>query len=133
MVFNYRYIRTVILLAFLLLTGVGCSLISGASTPEQTVNAYYKSIEAGNLDEAANMIAENVKNARGPVGIQKDVTGTAEVIRRNGGLDRIEFSNIKTSNERVELTVTLYYKGNIHHVYEQVVVKENGVWKMGAR
>ncbi len=120
-----RLIRS-LLLVFLSVAVVGCM----ADSPTAATKKLYKSIEAGEIEDAMELFSQKTRNSAGADKLRAVLRQGTREIDEKGGIKSFNITSEKEIGEIAEVHVEIEY-GNGEKVTEKLnLVKEDGKWKL---
>ena len=109
-----------------------CSMILAGCGKEKDdiVINYFKSLEAGRLDEALSYMSESAKQRVEAAGGKPALAAAAEVFKKHNGIKEIKISRRDVSGETAKIVyVYIFNDGSKVDDYRSLK-KENGSWKI---
>ena len=110
--------------AFLLL------LVACGSSPEGTVKSFFRNVEAGKLDAAAELFSKSTLSKVSLDKLKQGLQRSTREIDEKGGISKIEILDSKIIGEVAEVKVKLHYGDGTDDVESMDLIKEDGRWKL---
>lgn len=116
-----------------LVMALGITLIlasCGVGGPEATVKSFFKHVEAGRLDDAAQLFSKATLATLSLEKLKQGLQESTREIDEKGGISKIEVLDSKTIGEVAEVKVKLIYGNEAEKTESLDLIKENGKWKL---
>lgn len=104
----------------------------GGGSPQSTVKEFFRNVEAGKLDDAAEMFSKATLSGISLDKMKQGLQQSTREIDSKGGISKIEIVDHKTIGEVAEVTVKIRYGNDTEEVENLNLVKEDGDWKLQA-
>ncbi|MEC4891869.1 MAG: DUF4878 domain-containing protein [Oscillatoria sp. PMC 1051.18] len=98
--------------------------------PAGTVKNFYRSLEAGKVENAANMFSSTVVKTMGIDKLKTGLTQAVSEIQEKGGINSIKILNEDVVGEVAEVTYTIEFANGTTETEITKLVKENDEWKI---
>ncbi|MBZ8180865.1 DUF4878 domain-containing protein [Oscillatoria salina] len=98
--------------------------------PAGTVKQFYRSLEAGKVENAANMFSSTVVKTMGIDKLKTGLTQGVREIQEKGGIKSIKILNEDVVGEVAEVTYTIEFANGTTETETTKLVKENDEWKI---
>lgn len=121
-----RFIKTLIIAVITTL------LMACGSSPQSTLNDFYRSTEAGDITKAYSLCSSNMHQMLGEQKLKLALGSIHDQIKAKGGIKDIKIKGEPDKEiANLELTIT-YGSGRIETGKENLVL-ENGQWKIDSK
>lgn len=103
-----------------------------ASGPEATVKKFYKAMENGEIEDATELLSSRIVGMLGEDKLRAALSKQALEIKKKGGIDSIEITEMNEVGEIAEGKVTVTFGDGSQDTDTVKLVKEDGKWKLNA-
>lgn len=117
-----------IITMLLIFAFVGCG---GSSGPEDIVKDFFKSIEAGNVDAASDMMSTQIVSMLGKEKLAQAIEEQSKEIKGKGGISSIDIKDKEETKDAITMNVTITYGDGSTKTEKTKLVLEDGKWKIG--
>lgn len=113
----------IILMLSMMLSGCG-------NKPDKTVINYFKSLEAGKLDDAISYLSESAKRGVEGAGGKQALAASADVFKKHKGIKEIKIARREVTGETAKIVYVYIFNDGSRADDYLPLIKENGKWKI---
>jgi|GEM_PF-6214262 len=122
-------VNIMIVLLITLFSSVGCSRLF--SSPSSVLKSHINYIEAGRIDDAANLLSSNhIRNRGGIERVKKEITEEAWQLKEKKGFKSFEVEKEEVFGELASVTAKVVLTDGTARIVTCKLVKEDGAWKI---